>query len=118
MNANRWSVVVLISAILLPLGIVAQEPPKMTSNDTENDVCLLKQHVVHLTACLRKVEQRVLQLEEQIAAKPAPTTPTRPLGDGFQVDESGIIWFEGAPVGIWGINGSEIQSNSAAPARR
>jgi hypothetical protein len=34
-----------------------------------------------------------------------PTPPLRPLGSNLMVDKNNIIWDQGRPVGIWGIDG-------------
>ena len=38
----------------------------------------------------------------------APTPPLRPIQGGLMVDKKNIIWDHGKPVGIWGVDGSEM----------
>jgi formylglycine-generating enzyme required for sulfatase activity len=46
--------------------------------------------------------------EERAGLSGKPTTRMRPLGRHLLVDEHGIIWDDGRPVGIWGVNGSPM----------
>jgi hypothetical protein len=41
----------------------------------------------------------------KLGPQPTPTPPLRPLGHGLMVDKNGIIWDNGKPVGIWGVDG-------------
>jgi formylglycine-generating enzyme required for sulfatase activity len=55
-----------------------------------------------------RVARTSYPLEERAGLSGKPTTRMRPLGRHLMVDEHGIIWDGGRPVGIWGVNGSPM----------
>jgi hypothetical protein len=114
MNASRlWITAALISIFLLPFGVQAQEQREKTPNGLRQEVLELKRLISEFTARLQKMERRLSKLEKRVelradpAAKPGadPTKKMRPLGSHLMVDEKGIIWSHGRPVGYWGVDG-------------
>ncbi len=43
-----------------------------------------------------------------------PPKETRPLGSHLRVDERGVIWEDGTPVGVWGVDGGEMMGADGA----
>jgi hypothetical protein len=51
-----------------------------------------------------QLERRPSRLEKRVGQPVEPTTRMRSLGNHLMVDEHGIIWGGGRPVGVWGVN--------------
>jgi len=105
MNGRLWFAPVLISILLSPIGIQAQEQREETRNGLRQEVLELKQLILQLTARLEEMDRRLSQLEQRIESRTDGGTKMRPLGSRLMVDENGTIWEPGWPVGYWGVNG-------------
>ena len=60
--------------------------------------------------------QQPLRPEERLGPPGEATTRMRPLGRHLMVDEHGIIWDGGRPVGVWGVNGDLKPPRDPPPA--
>jgi len=105
MNVRLWAAPVLISILLSPIGIQAQEQPEKTANGLRREVLELKQLILQLTTRLEEVDRRLSLLEKRIEPGTDGSTKMRRLGSRLMVDENGTIWNYGRPVGYWGVNG-------------
>ena len=93
-----------------PLKKLEETPGKpAATTDLQQELVELKQLVAGLSARLDKMEQRLSLLEERGRFRSESTVRMRSLGNHLMVDEHGIIWDGGRPVGVWGINGGEEQ---------
>ena len=72
---------------------------------------------VRQTEQLSQREVHVDAFQSFLDSVTVPTPPLRSLGSNLMVDKNGIIWDSGKPVGIWGINGSEMRSGKGAFGR-
>ena len=105
MNARLWIGPVLISVLLSPFSIQAQEQREKTPNGVRQEVLEVKKLILELTARLEELDRRLSQLERQIESRNEGSAKMRPLGSRFMVDENGIVWEHGRSVGYWGVNG-------------
>ncbi len=70
----------------------------------------LKQLVSGISARQDKIERRLSQMERRLGLPGEPNQKNmRPLGKHLMVDEHSIIWKDGTPIGVWGVNGGEEQ---------
>ncbi len=108
MNAKlvASSVVVCISLVISPSHAI--EPCDNSSNSQQQEVLGLKQAIAKVLARLEQLEQRISELEKTMGRTRGQTeTQMRPLGSRMMVDQNGIIWEHGRPVGIWGVDGAD-----------
>jgi hypothetical protein len=93
-----------------PLKKLEGAPGKpAATTDLRQELVELKQLASRVSARLDNMERRLSQLEERGRLRGEPTMRMRSLGNHLMVDEHGIIWDGGKPVGVWGINGGEEQ---------
>lgn len=107
MNQVLWTTSVLMSMLLFSFPACAQEQPEKRPGDLRQEVLELKRVLLDVSARLEKMERRLSQLEERLSQPVQTTGRMRPVGSRLMVDENGILWDHGRPVGIWGINGGE-----------
>jgi hypothetical protein len=109
-------------------GVTEFGTPSRFTDTTENVAHLVEQQhrlfpteairLVMVGNGVRRTEPQVSQCGEQVEAMQScfppvatPTPPLRPLGSNLKVDKNGIIWDQGRPVGIWGVNGDRMYWN-------
>ncbi|MCE5303163.1 MAG: hypothetical protein LLF97_08655 [Planctomycetaceae bacterium] len=122
MRSLRWMsfAVALTGFVVLGVCFGATQTPPKTASQTQEDgsrailreLASLRQRVKELSDAVDKLERRVLQVEQHTQTPRSPTASLRPLGDDLQVDQDGIIWQKGRPVGVWGVNGDRDPSSS------
>jgi hypothetical protein len=86
-------------------GVIEKDKPAEFTDTTENLVRLVTEAGDGLFAKTPVKLQRVTAFPPTIERPTAPTPPLRPLGSNLKVDKNDIIWDDGHPVGIWGIDG-------------
>ena len=124
-----------VAAVAVLSGLCASalagDRPDASEAGLRKDIVELQKTIARLTSRLEAMEQRLSKLEkatnggptviitrqdkierpsrlgERVGQPVEPTTRMRPLGSHLMVDEHGIIWDGGKPVGVWDVNGKD-----------
>lgn len=100
-------------------GVIEKDQPARFTDTSENVAHFIgdagdglwytkEPELERVTTHQQEGERRFWQSEVQVEKQAGPQPPLRRLGSMFMVDKNGVIWNQGRPVGIWGVNGSEM----------